>query len=145
MPNNHAPTPVALPILTAAALAGLLNLRGCASDATSNPGDQPSLPVTTTDPYRGPTIALDSTGPRHLVLIHSPSPGWTVSIDQVRPDRRDVYITLMRPDPRYLYPQMIVEQTLDSTLPASKPARVLARVLDFGATDAPYGLAAESR
>jgi hypothetical protein len=128
-------------LLASAAVAGL----GACASTGSDPSGGGDKPTTSTDPYRGPAITLDSTGPRHLIIVEAPSPGWTVSFDQVGQSGEDVHITITRPDPGLLYPAVIVEQRMDSTLPAGQPVRVLARVVDFGAKAGAYGLAVEGR
>jgi hypothetical protein len=116
----------------------------CASSSGSGDSDRPPV---SEDAYAGPAVALDSTsGPNHLIRLSAPSPGWSFTFDQVGPAEGDVFVTVTGPNAEYMYPQVIVEQRLDSTVGASKPVRVFVRVLDFGAkpVTAPYRLAGQS-
>jgi hypothetical protein len=106
-------------------------LCACASHSSSPTGGS-GRPAVSDRAYDGPAIAIDSmTGPRHLIVVTAPSPGWTVIFDQVSDAGDRVYITIRRPDPALLYPQVIVQQKLDSTSPIARPAEVYARVLGF--------------
>jgi hypothetical protein len=114
-------------------LASLALVGACASGGGS---DQPNTPRpnVSEQAYAGPAVEIDSTtGPRHLIVITAPSPGWKVSFDQVGPTEGDVFVTVSRPDPNLLYPAVMVEQKLDSTVPSDKPVRVFVRVVNFGA------------
>lgn len=126
-----------LPILLAAGL-GACN---------TPPGSRPFHPAISDQAYNGPAITIASnTGPRHLIILTAPSPGWTFTFDQLGPPGDQVYITIRRPDPRLLYPQVIVEQKMDSTVPIANPTQVYARVLDFDEKAGPqtYRLARET-
>lgn len=125
-------------LLAGTAVAGLA---ACASTGSDSAGG--GKRTTSTEPYRGPAITLDSTGPRHLIVVEAPSPGWRVSFDELGESGQDVYITITRPDPALLYPQVIVEQRMDSTVPTGQPVRVMARVVEFGGNAGVYGLAVE--
>ena len=90
-------------------------------------------PVATDATYSGPELSVDSSGPEHVVMIEAPSPGWVPSLDQVLDalDRRDIFVTLRRPDPRFLYAQQIVVQQVGTGVPSSVPVRVCARIVEF--------------
>lgn len=118
-----------LPLILFAALA---LVAGCASGGGSHV-PAPERPPVREQAYTGPAVALDSTtGPRHLIVLTAPNPGWKFSFDQVGPGEGDVFVTVTRPDPGLMYPAMIVEQKMDSTVPADKPIRVYVRVVNFG-------------
>jgi hypothetical protein len=133
-----------IPALLAAVL-----LAACASSNSGSdrgPAAKPR-PVTSDQAYTGPAVAIDSvTGPNHLIVLSAPSPGWTFTFDQVSPSGRDAYLTIHRPDPGLLYPQVMVEQKMDSTVAAPRPIRVYIRLLDFAekAGTQPYRLAKET-
>jgi len=88
-------------------------------------------------PFEGPQITLDEVRERHVVVVQTPSPGWDVDFDRSR--RRlgghDAFITLRRPDPRFLQPQVIVEKRVLTDVPAGEDIRVLAREVDHDARD----------
>ena len=84
-------------------------------------------------PFRGPAIE-SSPGERfHEVLVESPTPGWQVEFDQSRRTRggHDVFLTLRRPDPQFLYPAVISPQTRTTDVRTDSSVRILARVLEF--------------
>lgn len=118
----------------------LLALIGCQS--------RPSLPDTTVDPYRGPGLTLDSQKPEYDVVVQAPTPGWVISLDRVAEQYRHhaVFISLRRPNPGFLYPQVIVEQRVATTVPSTTPIKVYARTLDPDDTRSsrPYSPAAQS-
>lgn len=105
-----------------ALLASPLLLAACGSN----------LPVTArTSAYTGPSAAIDSSGRTHAVVIQAPTPGHTVTLDAVRDrlDGREALITIRQPDPRYLVPQVIVEQRVGTDVPTSTPLDVFIRIL----------------
>lgn len=92
-------------------------------------------PEVTSDPYLGPALTLDSSGKYYTVVVQSPSPGWVVTLDHVNEAHRheDVFVTLRKPDPRFLYSSQVVEQRLLLPLVSTSALRVCARVLDYDA------------
>jgi hypothetical protein len=118
----------------------LLALIGCQS--------RPSLPETTSDPYRGPTLTLDASKPEYDVVVQAPTPGWVVSLDRVAEQYRHhaVFISLRRPNPGFLYPQVVVEQRVATTVPTTGAIRVYARILDPDdrSSSRPYSTAARN-
>lgn len=98
--------------------------------------------------FANPAVSLDSTAKRHQVLIETPSPGWVPSMDQSRADFRttSVYLSLRKPNPAYLYPQVISTQRVATGVPADHAISVYVRTLDFDApvdSDAAYQQAVE--
>ena len=91
-------------------------------------------------------MALDASGPQHVVVIEAPTPGWVATLDRVAEQFRHnaVFLTLRRPNPGFLYPQVIVEQRVATTAPSGAPVKVYARVLAPEKKDssAPYTMAA---
>ena len=106
----------------AATLALLLALPACSS----------GLPVTTRDrAFDGPAIAIDSTGPKHIVIVTAPTAGYLVSLDDVR-DRmggREALISIRPPDPRFVVAQVLTEHRVGTDVASSTPLDVFARVL----------------
>lgn len=126
------PRPGAIAALMALLLGAILGTGGCRS----------TRPRIAEGQFQGPTIAAGLGESLHVLTVLSPSPGWRVQADRsVRTrDGHDVYITLRRPDPQFLYPQVIVEQNLLTDVRTDSAIRVLARVLDHDHRDpkAPY-------
>lgn len=75
-------------------------------------------------------VKLDSTGPRHLVVIVTPTSGWQVAFDRVAGDA--VYLTVTRPSPEFLQTQALVEHRIDTTVASGKSLRAMVRTVDFG-------------
>jgi hypothetical protein len=117
----------------------LLGEIGCTS--------RPALPETSSDRYLGPPMALDTSAAQHMVVLQAPTPGWVATLDRVAEQYRHqaVFVTLRRPNPGFLYPQVIVEQRVATTVPSASPVKVYARVLAPEKKDssAPYVLAAQ--
>lgn len=76
-------------------------------------------------------MRLVDTGDWHAVRISTPSPGWRVDFDHSRPtlDGRVVFLTLTKPDPRFVYPQQVVEQLVTTDVPRSEPITVYGRTV----------------
>lgn len=93
--------------------------------------------------YAGPPLSSAIIAGEHVVVIQSPSPGWTVTLDRVEEalGRRDVMLTLREPNPAYLYPQVVVEQRVSTRVPLRIPIRVLMRVTDFEGKGGAYARA----
>ena len=95
--------------------------------------------------YEGPAVRVEDVAGAQQVVVESPSPGWAVSLDDVRDGsvRSEVRITMTRPNPQFLYPQMIVTQRIATGLAAGSPVLVGVRIVGFGqATDGvPYAVA----
>ena len=79
-------------------------------------------------PFAGPPIEAEE----QVVVIEAPSPGWAVELDQTRPgpDGDEVFLTLRRPDPQFLYPQMIVTQRVATGARPGQAIVVFARTLE---------------
>ena len=99
-----------------------------------------------TGPYAGPPLGLDGSGQSFIVVVHSPTPGWVVTLDRVAEQYRHqaVFVTLRRPNPAFLYAQVQVEQRVGTSVASSEAVKVYARVLkhDEPAGDQPYAQAA---
>lgn len=109
-------------LLGAAVLAGA----GCRSN-------KPSLSDAR---YDGPPIQIDRSGRVYRLIMEAPTPGWTFTLDHVTPslDKATVTVTARKPDPSYMYPQVIVTQELLTTVETSFPIDVYARTTEFVTT-----------
>ena len=93
--------------------------------------------------YRGPAVGVDSTGEYHEIVAVLPSPGWRLTLDGKRatPDAVRMLVTLRRPNPAAVYPQVQVEQRVLTPIRTEEPVRVYARRIPFAGgdeDDAPY-------
>lgn len=119
----------------------LCPLIGCASSAPA--------PVVSGDRFDFPPVRIESVGRHHVVVVESPTPGWEVTLTRVLPGpgHRAAYVTLRRPFPGVIYPQVIVTQRLSTGVPVKEPVRVFARIIDHAesaSTQAPFAPAAEA-
>jgi hypothetical protein len=91
-------------------------------------------PMPTTPHYVGPGVSIETVSDRHVVVVQSPTPGWSIGLDRVNEQvgYREVLVTLRRPNPAFAYSQMIVEQRLGTPVNSDQPVRVLVRVLGYG-------------
>lgn len=124
MPMMHrphtAPRRALRPPLATALAAALATLTGCGGRVT-----------TSTEPFQGPAMRMTEVGGLKVVEVQSPSPGWRVAFNRSRPalNTREVMVTLHRPDPQFVYPQVIVDQNIVTDVPAGTPTTLFARIL----------------
>lgn len=100
-------------------------------------GCSASLPEPDSDSaYTGPALTLESAGPRHILVISAPSPGWRATLDRVTERHRltDAFVTLTPPDGRFLVAESPTRQHLALPIESRHAVRVCARV---AAADAP--------
>lgn len=105
--------------------------------------------------YDGPPIAIDSTaggggegagavGEQHMLVLTAPSAGWSFMLDTVRESykQREVFVTVVGPNPAYSYAPGPVEQHLGTAVESRVPITVYARVLEYAekAEGQGYGL-----
>lgn len=85
--------------------------------------------------YHGPPLTLEVGPSTHEVIFTAPSPGWTISLDRSldRFERRELFVTIRRPNPAYAYAQVVVEQRLATNAPSTTQTALYARVIDFTA------------
>lgn len=99
-------------------------------------------PTVQKNPYSGPPIALDSSGPEHHVILTAPSAGWSFTLDQTRRELYDTqaFFTVRAPNPAFMHAQTLVTMEVAAPIDSSRPIYIFARVLDFKDTDAaqPY-------
>lgn len=125
--------------LLAGAIGALSAAVGC--------GGGPEMPSITEGIYSGPVLSVDSSGRHHVVVMEAPTPGWAITLDrdlEVR-EYRQAFVTVMRPNPALVHPQVIVKQNLLTSVESRYPVRVYARLMDYQATatDGEYKLAAD--
>ncbi len=89
--------------------------------------------VLTQDAYQGPPIEVTEQGKFYLLRFRTPSAGWLVTLDEVRPslDSATFLITAREPDPSYMHAQVIVTQDVLTTVETTTPISVYARVAPF--------------
>lgn len=109
-------------------------LAGCASENEIRPGVH----------FRGPSMAIDSDGDHHIVVLTAPSPGYSFEFD--RSDAADgptrLLVTIRRPDPGSLRPQVLVQQRVLTDVRSGLAVEVFARMLDHDQRDGrPWDLA----
>lgn len=110
-------------------------------------GGGPEMPRVAEGIYAGPVLSVDSSGRHHVVVMEAPTPGWAITLDrdlEVR-EYRQAFVTVTRPNPALVHPQVIVKQNLLTSVESRYPVRVFARLLDYQstATDGEYKLAAD--
>ena len=101
-------------------------------------GGGKALPVVSVDPYVGPPVSLDGSGETYTVIARTPTPGWVATLDRVVEQyrRKDIYVTLRRPNPAYYYAQNQVDQQLGTSVLSADAVTLYVRILDH---DEPTG------
>jgi hypothetical protein len=91
-------------------------------------------------PYTGPSVQVDSFAPRHQVVVTTPTGGWDVGVDQVRQSgqRRQVFITAVRPARDQMVTQALQRHELNSTIDSRIPIDIFIRVVDRGTDPANF-------
>lgn len=117
------------------ALAAATQFVGCASQAAP--------PDVSADLYAGPPVHLAQDPSGQIIVFESPSGGWAITLDGVYDafQRRDAFVTVMRPNPLGMHTQAVVEQRIATFVPSTTPLRVLARVVPYSVKidpDQPY-------
>lgn len=121
---------------TSARVSRVLGIFALLSVSLASIGCRSNAPVLERTAYEGPSITIDRSGATYLLRVESPSPGWSVTLDQVEPSfgQSTLTVTSRRPDPSYMYPQVMVTQELLTTVDVRTPIDVYARVLDFASS-----------
>lgn len=80
-----------------------------------------------------PPIRVDDSESVHILVMRAPNPGWSFKVDRDErtSDGERVYVTIRRPDPSMLYPQVIVEKNLRTRVRTQTPIEIHARLLAF--------------
>lgn len=107
-----------------------------------------STPRITDGAYDGPPLSIDQSGRAAVVFMEAPTPAWGLTLDRTSQarDHWQAFVTVRRPNPAYMYAQVIVRQNLLTTVESRQPLRVYARVLEFDdkSTDGEYREAARA-
>lgn len=101
--------------------------------AVGTTGCGTSRPTLSEARYDGPSIQVDRSGKLYRLTFQAPSQGWTFTLDQVQPslDKATLLVTARKPDPSYMYAQVIVDQQLLTQVETTTPIDVYARVAEF--------------
>ena len=88
-------------------------------------------PTVSPQPFVGPSISLENSRDMHVIMVQNPSAGYSVFLDRVEEERghQQAFITIRTPNPRFSYPQVMVEQRVQTPVRASVPLKVSARLL----------------
>lgn len=104
-------------------------------------------PEVTQAPYDGPPWTPSDRNALLTLVFECPTPGWRARFDQAREEARgsQVYVTLERPSPLFVYPQVIARQEVATPVPKarfqSEGVQVFVRVAESGQSEgdmAPY-------
>lgn len=106
---------------------------GLAFAALALPGCGSSGPEIATGMYAGPPIEVVARDGVYHLKVESPSPGWDVTFDRSvqRADERRLFVSLRRPNPAFVYAQVIVEQLVRTDVAAPEDVSAYARVLAY--------------
>ena len=129
-----------LPLVATLALAAL-TAAGCAGGPIGSGGSDGTFQVLI---YTGPPVTIESEGPNHIVVVTTPTGGWSLIWDERAEEA--VYLTLRRPDPDFFHTQQLVGHRVGSGVPSGGPLAVHVRIVDHGepGDDQPYALAASA-
>lgn len=119
----------------ASARSGTPRLRSCLAIALSLGlgACHSSAPILSQEQYKGPPVEVTERGKFYLIRFQAPSPGWMVTLDEVRPSlgAATLLVTAREPDPSYMQAQVIVSQDVLTTVEATTPITVYGRVSPF--------------
>ncbi len=106
---------------------------GLAFAGLALPGCGSTGPEITAGPYEGPPIEVISRDGVYHLEVQSPSPGWDVTFDRSvqKADERRLFLSLRRPNPAFVYAQVIVEQLVRTDVSVPEDVSAYARVLDY--------------
>jgi len=113
-------TAIAIPMMLAA---------GCYS--------RPGPPEPTEGKFQACPVAIGSSGSTHVVQATVGSPGYALELDSMWDAyrRKHVFVTVRKPDPRYAYPQVVVDLSLLTQVDTTDPITVFARLADHDETE----------
>ncbi len=98
--------------------------------------------------YSGPAVSVGERMGKHTAVFECPNPGWAAGFDQLRDDPEGwtaVFVTLRRPSPIFVYPQVVTRQEVLLDVSIQHPVRVFVRVLDHDSiADGAYHLGGEA-
>jgi hypothetical protein len=95
----------------------------------------PPVPTPVDGPYQGPPITVASDGRKHVAVVEAPTPGWEVTLSLIEPayHHQAAFLTLRKPHPGVIYPQVVVRQKVATGVPVDTPIRIYARVIEHDA------------
>ncbi|HZW10523.1 MAG TPA: hypothetical protein VFF69_11530 [Phycisphaerales bacterium] len=129
-----------LGVLVAAAL-----VAGCGTTERARDAGVKSGKIDRSAEHEWPPVSLDSSGREHVIVMQGPNPGWRLDLDAVEATRdgKIVYATVHQPDPERMYPQVISNVRLGTTVAASEPVELAVRIRAHDGSEAqPYRSAA---
>jgi hypothetical protein len=87
-----------------------------------------------TDPYQGPPLSVQTRSGQHVVVLTAPTSGWQFTNDATRQvyQRTNVFVTLVRPNPAWIFTEAQVEQEAATAIDPARSIQVFARVLPYG-------------
>lgn len=87
-----------------------------------------------TDPYQGPPLSVQTRSGQHVVVLTAPTSGWQFTSDATRQvyQRTNVFVTLVRPNPAWIFTEAQVEQEAATAIDPAQSIQVYARVLPYG-------------
>lgn len=86
--------------------------------------------------FTGPAVSLGERLGKHAASFECPTPGWGAELDQLRDDPAGwtaAFISLRRPSPIFVYPQVVTRQEVMLEVATAHPVRVFVRVLEHDA------------
>lgn len=86
-----------------------------------------AAPAVSRGAYAGPPLTLEGT----VVVMTAPSPGYQIVLDRVSEayGRKDVFVSVRKPDPRFSYPAKQVTQRVGTGVAEDTKVTVYARLL----------------
>jgi hypothetical protein len=109
-------------------LLALLGIAILGTAACYGPPPKPVFPEGEEDRFAGLDIALDSSGPEHILVIKTPTGGYQCGIEYTSPsfEGQDVYILIREPNNLYVYSSTNHPARLSTGIPSTTFIRVLA-------------------
>jgi hypothetical protein len=106
-------------------------LGGCFERITQRDGPDMAARI-----HEAPPIRIESSGDVHIIIMQAPNPGWSFSLqgEEQIPEGKRIFVTITKPDPTMLYPQMIVEKQLRTLVSTEVNLEIHARLLDVNET-----------
>ncbi|GMV26878.1 MAG: hypothetical protein AMXMBFR58_29090 [Phycisphaerae bacterium] len=126
--------------------AGLIGLGLAAAGTLPGCYSQPGPPEPAEGQFEQGVISIDSTGREHVIVARVGSPGYSLTMDSTWEAyrRKHVFVTLHDPDPRFSYPQVVVDLRVLTQVSTREAITVFARRAgrDEEDIEAPYQEAA---
>jgi len=133
---------------------GLLSVRSIAIVALCGPTligcmGAPSPPEIDDGAFTQWPITAESEAREYVLVLEAGSPGYSFVLDRTQEAHRrtDVFVTVVQPDPAFVFPQVVVKQRLLVPITSSTAINVYAREqpLQDADPEAPYRLALQVR